>query len=187
MPEKKKITLMTIDGEKTLNEEVLETIFEKMYNKFDFSHDIEPSYHSCDPFEQSFGASVEITGVSASVSIEELKEIYKWDTPFMEKLKKFFKQYTHMDYLEDAVCNYDCYPAWETFVEDIEDMIESEIPAFKITSSTASISFNKDRTAIVLDFEVSDYEFDEREHMEAYAPDPYDEYIDRLLDERDGF
>ena len=42
---------------------------------------------------------------------------------------------------------------------------------------------SKDRTAIVLSYEVSEYEFDEGEYHEAYAPDPYDDYRDRMLEE----
>ena len=92
-----------------------------------------------------------------------------------------------MDLIEEVVDNYDCYQSWESFTEELEDYVESEIPGCNITSSSARIHFNKDRTAIVLDFEVSYYEFDEQEHYEAYAPDPYDEYVDRMLDEKYGF
>lgn len=165
---KRKLTTVTENGDIFLAENPFEAILEEFFQNSNVSSEHEKGYKSSDPFEPSYGPSMEVSSESY-VSIERLKEIFEWSDDAL-------------DLIENAVDNYDCYECWEKFAEEYEDSVESDIPGYSISSSSISIRMSKDRTKILLDFEVSDYEFSEEEYVEAYAPDPYDEYRDRMLD-----
>lgn len=160
--QKKKFVLTMLDDEQILSEQTFEEILEEIFSSLDKDADFEKSYHPSDPFEPPEGASLEVEA-DASVTIAKLKEIYDISDEMFE-------------ILEDAICNYDCYDCWEKFCQDLKEEVESGYASYSIESYNASLRLNKDKTAIVLDFEVTDYSFDEHEYMESFRPepDPYD-------------
>lgn len=138
-----------------LPQEVLEDIVNMLLDKLNIHAEYHKGYKSSSWYDPDEPAEYDVE-VTAYLPLSKIREKYIVTQDTLELIK-------------DAFYNLDCYEGIE---DSINEAVSDELPSFyTINSSSISIVWDGKEQGFSLSYEIDDYDFDEGDMEDYYAPE----------------